>query len=449
MSDRGFPQWRSVLATLGALGMITGGLVTTMKAADTPGKEVTFSKDVAPIAYENCVYCHRPGEVAPFSMLTYKDARPWARSIRQRVMNGQMPPWKADPHYGQFQNTKILTKQQIDTIAWVDGVVKEGDPAAMRPAPQFAEGWQIVTPDLVLTMKAPFTVPASGAVPWMVIPSNDYVFPKDTWIQAIEVRPGNRKVVHHAVAQANYPGENPNLGGGSLHLYSPGLEAIVWRDGYGKLIPKGTRISFQMHYNAIGKETTDQTKVGFKFATKPVHTQVNTTTFNNLAIVIPPMVQNHEAITGFQFPTESRIHAFRPHMHLRGRYATDSLIMPDGLRSVLLHLPHWDDAWQNYYILSSRFASEGRLSSTSRLRQLARQSAQPRSEGDRLVGTTGWKKCSRLHDLDGDQRQERQRHRADSDSANKAFTTGVVAAGTEEMSMMSNGCSSPRCFWPS
>ena len=123
-------------------------------------------------------------------------------------------------------------------------------------------------------------------------------------------------------------------------------------EGYGKLMPKGTRISFQMHYNAIGKETTDQTKVGFKFATRPVHTQVNTTIISNTSIVIPPMVQNHEALTAFQFQSESRIHAFRPHMHLRGRVATASLIMPDGLRSVLLHIPHWDDAWQNYYVLS-------------------------------------------------------------------------------------------------
>jgi hypothetical protein len=126
----------------------------------------------------------------------------------------------------------------------------------------------------------------------------------------------------------------------------------VWRDGYGKLVPKGTRISFQMHYQANGTETTDQTKVGFKFATKPVHTQVNTTIINNTAILIPPMVQSQEAVTVFQFPTEARIHAFRPHMHLRGKEATASLIMPEGLRTVLLHLPHWDDAWQNYYVLS-------------------------------------------------------------------------------------------------
>ena len=357
MSERGSSRRRGAHATVAALGLtgvFAAMIVAVPRGADTPiPSEVTYSKDVAPIMFENCVYCHRPGEVAPFSMLTYKDTRPWARSIKQRVLNGQMPPWKADPHYGSFQNSKILSKHDVDSlVAWVDGGAKEGNPADLPVAPQFADGWQIGTPDLILTMKEPFTIPATGTVPWMVIPSNDYVFPKDTWIQAIEVRPGNRRVVHHAVAQANYPGDNPNVGGGSLHLYSPGLEAIVWRDGYGKLIPKGTRISFQMHYNAIGKETTDLTKVGFKFATKPVHTQVNTTTFNNTAIVIPPMVQNHEAITGFQFPTEARIHAFRPHMHLRGRFATDSLVMPNGLRTVLLHLPHWDDAWQNYYILS-------------------------------------------------------------------------------------------------
>jgi mono/diheme cytochrome c family protein len=345
-------QIRMVLALVAA-GALAATRFVAIKAADaSPAREVTYSKDVAPIMFSNCVYCHRPGEVAPFSMLAYKDARPWARSIKQRVLNGQMPPWKADPNYGSFQNSKLLSKQDIDTlVAWVDGGAKEGNPADVPPAPQFADGWQIGTPDLVLTMNKPFTIPASGTVPWMTIPSNNYVFPKDTWVQAIEVRPGNRRVVHHATATAIYP-PDANIIGGGLHLYSPGLEALIWRDGYGKLMPKGTKISFQMHYNAIGVETTDQTKVGFKFATGPVHTQVYTTIFNNTQIVIPPMVQDHEAITGFQFPSEARIHAFRPHMHLRGRFATDSLIMPDGLRTVLLHLPRWDDAWQSYYMLA-------------------------------------------------------------------------------------------------
>jgi len=127
---------------------------------------------------------------------------------------------------------------------------------------------------------------------------------------------------------------------------------MVWRDGYGKFFPKGTRDSLQMHYNAIGTETTDQSKVGFRFARVPVHTPVNTTIVLNSAVVVPPMVQKHEVIGAFQFPTEARIHGLRPHMHLRAQLGTASVIRPDGARTVLLHIPHWDDSWQNYYVLS-------------------------------------------------------------------------------------------------
>ena len=343
---------RRSLTGLWLFGLAAVASALTMAGPRAETTDVTFARDVAPIVFENCVYCHRPGEVAPFSLLTYKDARPWARSIKQKVSGKQMPPWKADSHFGEFQNAKVLSDRDIQTIvAWVDGGAKEGNPADLPSPPHFSEGWQIGTPDLVLTMAEPFKIAATGDIPWVTVPSNDYVFPQDTWLQAIEVRPGNRAVVHHAVAGASFPGANPDGGGSNIHLYSPGLEAITWRDGYGKLMPKGTRISFQMHYNSIGKEQTDQTKVGFKFATRPVHTPVNTTIISNTSILIPPMVQNHEAIAAFQFPVEARVHGLRPHMHLRAREGTASLVYPDGLRRVLLHIPRWDDAWQNYYIL--------------------------------------------------------------------------------------------------
>ncbi|HXH25391.1 MAG TPA: cytochrome c [Vicinamibacterales bacterium] len=312
--------------------------------------EVTFSRDVAPIVYAKCAYCHRPGEVAPFSLLTYKEARPWARAIRQAVSKKSMPPWRADPHYGEFRNARTLTDREIATIvAWVDGGAREGDPEELPPQPRFADGWQIGVPDLVLEMKEPVKIPASGTIPYIDVPT-DYVFPEDTWIQAIEVRPGNRRVVHHAVASADFPGEA--IGGSNVHLYSPGLDAMIWREGYGKFFPKGTRLSFNMHYNAIGVETTDRSKIGLKFARTPVHTQVNTTIVLNNTFEIPPMVQKHEVIAAFQFPTEARIHGLRPHMHLRARLGTASLVMPDGARRVLLHIPDWDDSWQNYYVLS-------------------------------------------------------------------------------------------------
>jgi hypothetical protein len=330
----------------------TNGAVGT---ATPSGQDVTFSKHVAPILYANCAYCHRPGEVAPMSLLTYQSARPWARAIKRMVAERRMPPWLADPHYSSFSNDRRLTDADIQTIvAWVDGGAKEGNSAEMPAPPQFADGWQIGVPDLVLTMKEPYRVPASGVIPWVGLPSEDYEFPEDVWVQAIEIRPGNRAVVHHAVAQANLevPGQ-AQIQGQSLHLYSPGLDAMIWRDGYGKLVRKGTTISFQMHYNAIGKEATDQTKVGFVFAKKPVHTQVNTTIVSNTSIVIPPMVNNFEAVAAYKFNGDARIHALRPHMHLRARTGTASLISTDGSRRILLHIPRWDDSWQNYYVLET------------------------------------------------------------------------------------------------
>jgi hypothetical protein len=343
---------RRLLACWGLALLAAAVYPLAIQGQDAAVRDVTFTRDVAPIVFENCAYCHRPGEVAPFSLLSYKDARPWARAIKQQVSLRHMPPWNADPQYGDFRNPRVLSEKQIATlVAWVDGGAREGNPADLPPVPQFADGWQIGTPDLIVTMPEPVKIQASGTIPYASYPSN-YTFEKDTWIQAIEVRPGNRAVVHHAVALANLPGDNPNVGGQNMHLYSPGLEAITWRDGYGKFVPKGTTISFQMHYNAIGRETTDQTKIGFKFATKPVHTQVNTTIIANTSLMIPPMLQHHEAIAAFQFPVEARIHGLRPHMHLRARLGTASLITPDGSRRVLLHVPRWDDAWQNYYVLS-------------------------------------------------------------------------------------------------
>src|SRR5215471_1239403 len=339
---------RLILTVVALVAVLPFGLAGQAQ----PERDLTFTKDVAPIVYDNCVSCHRPGEIGPFSMLTYADTRPWVRSIRQAVVNRRMPPWLADPHYSSFKNDRRLSDKDVDTIvAWIDGGAKEGNPADMPKPPQFAEGWAMGTPDLILTMNKPFEIPAKGDIAWVNIPSNEYVFPEDVWVQAIEIRPGNRSVVHHAVAGL-VPPEGLQGAAENLHLYAPGLDAMIWRDGYGKFIAKGSRIIFQMHYNAIGKATTDQTKVGFRLAKAPVHTPVQTTIISNSSILIPPMVHSHEAVAAFQFPTDARIHGLRPHMHLRAKTGTATLVNPDGTRKVLLHIPRWDDAWQNYYILS-------------------------------------------------------------------------------------------------
>jgi hypothetical protein len=395
----------------------------------TEPREVTFARDVAPILYANCAYCHRPGEVAPFSLMTYRDARPWARSIRQAVVKKTMPPWRADPHFGEFSNARVLSDGEIATIvAWVDGGAKEGDPAETPAPPQFADGWQIGTPDLVLTMTEPAAIPATGTIPYATYSSN-HVFAEDTWIQAIEVRPGNRRVVHHAVAQATIPGENGGPGGSqNVHLYSPGLEAMVWREGYGKFFPKGTTFSFSMHYNAIGTETTDQSRMGFKFATRPVHTQVNTTIVLNNSLVVPPMVQKHEVIGAFQFPTEARIHGLRPHMHLRARLGTASLIQPDGQRRVLLHIPDWDDGWQNYYVLA-RPARVPRGAILEYLASYDNSPANPLNPDPKSPVPWGQQVWDEMHSVYMTWTAVNDQNRGDDEpiqiSPNKLFTTGI------------------------
>src|SRR6266545_6254486 len=182
--------------------------ITKSKAA------VTFNKDVAPIFFKNCVECHRPGEAAPMSLLSYKDARPWARSIREKVLSREMPPWHADPRVGQFSNDPRLTQAEIDAITtWVDGGAKEGEPRDLPPAPKFVEGWGIGRPDLILKMPEEFTLNANGPDEYQhfVI---DPGFTEDKYVQMAEARPGNRRIVHHIVAnilpppQSDQPQQN-------------------------------------------------------------------------------------------------------------------------------------------------------------------------------------------------------------------------------------------------
>jgi mono/diheme cytochrome c family protein len=165
----------------------------------------TYSRDIAPILYKNCTTCHRPGEIGPMSLLTYKDARPWAKSIAARVEAGTMPPWHADPSIGEFENDRRLSPADKDTIArWVAGGAPEGDPAELPAPPKYADGWLIGQPDAILTMQEDYAIPASGTIAYQYfeVPTS---FAEDRWIQAFEVRPGNRTVVHHVIVYTRPP----------------------------------------------------------------------------------------------------------------------------------------------------------------------------------------------------------------------------------------------------
>jgi hypothetical protein len=314
----------------------------------------TFSKDVAPIFYNNCVSCHRPGEVAPMSLQSYREVRPWARAIREKVADRTMPPWHADPHIGEWANDRRLSQKDIETIiAWVDGGAKEGDPKDLPPLPKFASGWQIGEPDVIFEMPEEFTVPAQGTVPYMyfTVPSN---FREDKYIAAMEARAGNLSVVHHIVIYVREPGQTKpkkgnDLGEGLLGALSPGMTPFIAQPGTAKLIKAGSNIVFQMHYTPSGKETKDRSILGLKFAKAPVDKVVTTTAAWDARFEIPAGAPNHEVRASWTADQDLDIISFMPHMHLRGRDYTYRAHYPDGRTETLLSVPRYDFGWQVYY----------------------------------------------------------------------------------------------------
>src|SRR5262245_13905105 len=259
----------SLICLVVAAVIIARGNLTGAEAASP-----TFSKDIASIFAKNCVSCHRPGEIAPMSLVSYKEVRPWAKSIREKVARREMPPWHADPAHGEWANDRRLSQKELDAIvAWVDGGAPEGDPKDAPPPPKFATGWQIGEPDVIFYMPEEFTVPAEGAVPYMyfTVPTN---FKEDRYIAAMEARAGELSVVHHIVIYVRDPKEarpkRQDIGTGLLGALSPGMTPFIAQPGTAKLIRAGSNLVFQMHYTPSGKATKDRSMVGLKFAKAPI-----------------------------------------------------------------------------------------------------------------------------------------------------------------------------------
>ena len=367
---------------------------------------ITYTKDVAPILLKNCAECHRPGEAAPMSLLSYKETRPWAVSIREKVLNKEMPPWHADPTFGHFKNDRRLTNAEISTIkTWVDTGAKEGDPSLMPPAPQFVSGWRIGKPDLVLNMPTEFTVEASGPDEYHVF-EIDPGFTEDRYITMAEARPGNRRVVHHILAfikPATEPGkasqpltreetarfeqdfilrqegflmrmkpdvpvydngcETASGGNGSrrdgsgmsgapmpLVAFAPGMDEGAWPAGSAKRIPAGSRILLQVHYsNRSGKVEIDRSMLGFIFAKTPPAKEVHSRIIGNVYFKIPAGAENHRVGACWTAPEDVTLLQMTPHMHVRGKAMQISAVYPDGRSEVLLNVPRYDFAWQTHY----------------------------------------------------------------------------------------------------
>jgi mono/diheme cytochrome c family protein len=315
----------------------------------------TFTKNVAPILYKSCAECHRPSGIAPMSLIEYKEVRPWAKSIRERVVDRTMPPWFADPKHGEFANDPSLTQAEIDTIrAWVDAGSPKGDDKDLPQAPKFVEGWTIGTPDKILSMREDAFIPAEGVVPYRYyrIPTD---FTEDKWIQAIEIKPGDRRVVHHVIALYTSSGENEKGNGvtraGGLGGITPNKTGIVYPPGTARLLRKGSTIILQMHYTTIGEATKDRTSVGLIFAKGAPKRALGGGQVMNVSFVIPPGATDHEVKASKTFQEDTYLIAMMPHMHVRGKDFTYTVTYPDGRSEIILHVPKYDFDWQLTYEL--------------------------------------------------------------------------------------------------
>ena len=333
-------------------------------AADNGGKtdrapEVTFSKDVAPIFQKSCQSCHHPGTSAPMPLMSYQDARPWARSIKERVVRRDMPPWHLDKTVGirKYKNDISLSDEAIATIAkWVDLGAPQGNPADLPQPRTFTseEVWFIGTPDLTATTDD-FTMYPRGS-DWWLDQYAELQLTEDRWIKAMEIKPSNRKIVHHAVVYAIEPNapEGTPPEGVTLTEYAVGKYGDIFADNTSRLLKKGTRLRFDMHYFAIGSEQKNRTTIGFKFYPKgfvPKYEERNLSIRNipNDELEIPP---NSVVRTDgyFRLPRNARIDSFQPHMHMRGRGMTLEAINLNNTTEILSSVDHFDFNWHVMYI---------------------------------------------------------------------------------------------------
>ncbi len=354
------------------LGLMALGAVFTLsgvaRAADAPTP--TFTKDVAPIFQEKCTACHRPDSMAPMSLQTYAEARPWARDIRARVADRQMPPWQIDRTVGiqQFKNDRSLTDEQVDTIVrWIDGGAPQGDPKDMPALKQWPDdqGWNFAAsfgqtePDLIIESGS-FTMPAVSQDAWdKRIQDTGITEPR--WVRAIEIRPETvqgRRITHHAIAYLIQDEPGQQSGGASFGLGGPFMEWAVGKQGEmmrpntGKLLLPGSKFRWDIHYSAVGEEITSRVQMGIYFYPKGQEPKYRTTLSLVPAAlgtmdIRPNTISMAEGFTTLR--SAARIESFQPHMHLRGQAMELDALLPNGQKQVISLVSDFNFNWMTTY----------------------------------------------------------------------------------------------------
>jgi hypothetical protein len=403
---------------------IAGSVAVPTGAQQAPATAPTFSKDVAPILYKHCASCHRPGEIGRMSLLTYEQARPYAKAIANAVTNRTMPPWHAEAPAGTFHNERALSDRERETLtAWAaDGAVN-GDPKDLPAQPVFSEGWSLGKPDVVLEMLEDYRLPATGTIQyeWFYIPTN---FAEAKWVKSLEVRPGDRAAVHHVLVyyrakpdakvppiargnqrhQSNPPPDEPGVSGHPrrtdltgmpprlVATYAPGTNPQVAPAGTAFRLEPGGVIELQMHYTATGKPTSDRTKVGITFASEAPPREVRAQHFMNMGMRLPAGAANVAVTTDLEFLQDATVWGLFPHTHLRGKRWAYTLELPSGEKKSILSVPRYDFNWQTYYMFREplQVPKGSRIVSTAWYDNSAANKNNPNSKLDVLWGDQTW-----------------------------------------------------------
>ncbi len=414
------------MVRLWVVGLIIAS--AAMAAAEaTAQSTVTFNKDVLPILQNNCQSCHRPGQVAPMSLLTYKDVRPWAKAIKAATVARKMPPWNADPRYGHYTNDRSLKQSAIDTLTkWVDAGAPEGDPNDAPAPKQWPSGDWEVEPDIILD-GPDFDVPATGVVDWfwVAIPSH---FTQDTWITSMQFQPVDPAVVHHIgitfvphTPDVKYnepiweriqrdadlitvPGQpfqqtvvtRLGLGGREQDTYVPGHTISDYRPyNAARLIPANTDIYLNLHYTPNGTPIRTHVKIGFTVAKDPPKHQVLMVMVSGATdrehFRIPANDGNWAAPVGeATFVRDVEIISMMPHMHVRGKSMTYTLTYPDGKVEKILDVPHYDFNWQLKYDTSVKVPKGSKLRVDAHYDNSANNKYNPNPNRDVYYGEQTW-----------------------------------------------------------
>ena len=321
---------------------------------------VTYSRDIAPILHNNCLPCHTDGNVAPFPLTSYAHARRRADTIVEVIENGAMPPWHASPFYGAFRNARRLTPSQKQQLTqWVHLGCPEGEPQPVQPTYTSAAGWAMGTPDAVFAIPEPFNIPAEGILEYQHF-IVDPGFTAETWVSAAEVRPGNRRVVHHCSVFLQPPfSTNPEevfetgtIGSHNLIAFTPGSGPMQLPPGIAKRVPAGWKLHFIIHYTPIGTPQLDRTELAVRFL--PAHLvkkEAATKLIMDLDLAIPPHAANYRVEKTWTADRDYHLFAMLPHMHLRGKSFRYIAEYPDGNSEILLDVPVYDFNWQHRYEL--------------------------------------------------------------------------------------------------